>query len=312
MQKFIRKTIFILITVLAVMILCQIILFYKIENISTSAHDNFEMTTNVNSDLILLGSSRCRSHLDPHFFEDEFGLKTTNLGIEGHNELSMSYARLLDYLKCNEPPEVIILSFDPFMTGGDVGMASSNSVNKNKFARYAFVPLNGNWKTINHFGFDIWEKYIPLYSIFKYKELSKYFYQDDITKFQKYGYANHKGSWDTIKNPINGEMRKNYSIKKEKQDVKDVLSIIKNLCDENKIKLICIQTPVHQSIYDEEQFEIPKNICQDLEIPFIDANYEFIRTDINDFYNSTHINLNGVSSMNKKLADEPILISLLK
>jgi hypothetical protein len=48
-----------------------------------------------------------------------------------------------------------------------------------------------------------------------------------------------------------------------------------------------------------------------LNIPFIDANKEYIRNNINYFYNSNHMNKQGVDELNRLLKDDPVLLDFL-
>ncbi len=311
MKQFVIRTFLFSLFIFSFILLLQIVIFLRINHKSTTGHDNLDITSNVNSELVFLGSSRCWAHFDPFFFENEFGLKSTNIGVDGHSEISMAYIRLLDYLKVNVPPKYAILSFDPFMSGGDISKPG-NKIHKDNFARYAFVPLNNNWEIVRYFGFNKWEKYFPLYSIFKYKQLANCLFQNNISTYVKYGYERHDAQWDTLKNPIVDRMKQEYIIDKQTNEVKEALSLLNKLCSNNGIKLICIQTPVYKSIFNVKSFEIPKTICTDLGIVFIDANYVSIRTDIKNFYNSNHLNIKGITAMNNKLKAEKRLIEVLK
>jgi len=95
-----------------------------------------------------------------------------------------------------------------------------------------------------------------------------------------------------------------YSINRHKNEIKKALKFLYEFCDNNGIKLVCIQSSVHESIYYENIFEIPQQICSDLNIPYIDANHKSVRKDSNNFYNSNHININGIHLMNEKLKKE--------
>jgi hypothetical protein len=91
-----------------------------------------------NADLVLLGSSRCFSHLDPRFF---FKLppKTGNIGMNGHSELTAILLRLKNYLAENKTPKYVILSFDPLINPRDYEN-NSNFTDKNNYASIACFP----------------------------------------------------------------------------------------------------------------------------------------------------------------------------
>ncbi len=312
MKKFLFKIFYFSVFVSLFALALQIILFIRINKKSIAHHDILDITSNVNADLVLMGSSRCWSHLDPAFFENQFNLKSVNIGVVGHSELSMVYARLQDYLKYNKTPKFVLLTLDPFVSEGSIDQPSKNAVNKNAFARYAFAPLNKDWETVKHFGFNNWEKYVPLYATFKYEQLHKTMFPNFSSLYVKYGYSKKDIQWDTIANPIDRNKKRSYFINQNLTKVKSMLIRINELCLSNNISLICIQTPVYESIYDQEVFKIPAIVAQECGIPFLDSNYEWIRTDIKYFQDSNHLNLDGVTALNQKLKEESILLDLLK
>lgn len=312
MKKFLFKIFYFILFVSVFALALQIILFIKIDKKSIAHHDILDITSNVNADLVLMGSSRCWSHLDPVFFEEQFNLKSVNIGVVGHAELSMVYARLQDYLKYNKSPKFVVLTLDPFVSAGETDNPSKNIVNKNAFARYAFAPLNKDWETVKHFGFNNWEKYVPLYATFKYEQLYKTIFPNFSSLYVKYGYSKKDIQWDTIANPIERNKKRSYFINQNPTKVKNMLNKINKLCLLNNISLICIQTPVYESIYDHEMFKIPAIVASECGIPFLDANYEWIRSDIKYFQDSNHLNLDGVTAMNQKIKEDSFLIDLLE
>lgn len=312
MKRFIIKSTAFLVSCFAIAMVLQVLLFLRINNKSIADHDTLDITSNVNADLILLGNSRCWSHLDPNFFENEFKLKSVNLGTVGHSELSMTYVRLKDYLTYNKTPKFILLNLDPFVNGGDLSKPGGNIINKNAFARYAFAPLNKEWETVRYFKFNNWEKYVPMYAIFKYNLFYKSVFPNFNSLYVTYGYSREDIQWDTIRNPISSEKKKNFLIHKDTDNVKKMLLKLKKICKKNNIELMCIQTPVYKSLYEKDIFKLTGEITNDLDIPFIDANYEFIRPDTKYFLDNNHLNLNGVRAMNIKLKDEPLLSNFLK
>ena len=267
-----------------------------------TGHDNLELTANFNSDLVLLGSSRCWAHFDPHFFEKTFKQKSVNIGVDGHSELSMVYLRLKDYLSRNEPPKYAILNLDPFMSAGNE-INNNNFVHKNDFARYSFFPDKKNLLFVDYFKFSLVEKYIPLYSFFKYKILDDCLFIKESNDFIKYGYEIHNYGWDTIANPVTDKMKETFFTKEQIPTIINSLERVRELCTEYNIKLLCIQTPVYKVIHDEVVFSYANEICKTLNITFIDSNLEYIRNDIKYFYNSYHLNKKGVDEMNLFLSN---------
>ncbi|MES2573358.1 MAG: hypothetical protein V4572_00310 [Bacteroidota bacterium] len=310
MKTFIKNTIRFSLFIIFIAITAQGIISLKIRNESLNEIDNLEQTANVNADLVFLGSSRCWVQFDPAFFDENFKIKSVNIGVNGHSEITMTILRLKNYLSKNKPPKFAILNFDPLMSAGSK-TDNSNFCDKDIYARYAFFPDNKNLGFVNYFKFDSYEKYVPLYAVFKYKMLDDCLFKT-AKKYRRD--CNHivDKKWDTIHNPITNIMKENYFTRVQMESVTNSLSELNHLCKKNNIKLLCIQTPVYKSIYDKSAFTNTEIICKNLlNIPFINVNVKPIRDNINYFYSPTHLNKDGVEQMNQLFKKEATLLSFL-
>lgn len=310
MKKFILQLINFTLFLVGIAFLIQFTISGLIAGKSLNEVDNLEQTSNINAHLVFLGSSRCWVQFDTSFFDKTYNLKSVNLGLDGHSELAMATLRFKDYLSRNKPPKFVILSFDPLMNG-DSETENKNFVHKDFFARYAFFPTKQNLPFATYFKFNTAEKYIPLYSIFKYKLL------DDCLKssFKKNKPStNHlvDKKWDTIHNPITTDQKKYYFKSDKIYDVTKALNDLNKICIQNNCKLMCIQTPVYKVIYDKIVFERTQKICQKLNIPFLDLSNENFKNNINLFYSPTHLNKEGVHQMNLFLKQNAQLNAFLK
>ena len=68
---------------------------------------------NLNADILIYGSSRASTQINPQLFGDKLGESCYNLGLEGHN-FWLSEFRHQEILKHNKKPKHIILSLDTF------------------------------------------------------------------------------------------------------------------------------------------------------------------------------------------------------
>jgi hypothetical protein len=274
-------------------------------------HDNLERAANINADLVFLGSSRCWVHFDPVFFDTSFNLKSINIGVDGHSEISMAIVRFSDYLSRNKAPKFVIFSFDPLIKAGSF-KNNTNYVHKNAFARYAFLPSKKDLPMVDFFQFNLYEKYIPLYAILKYKILSYILSSNYTNDWTKFGYEVHQERWDTTSIIVTDLIKKAYFKQSELGSISKGLDSLNKLCQVNNTQLLCIQTPVYKVAQDDSSFSETKNICFNLNIPFIDANKEYIRNNISYFYNSDHLNKLGVDQLNNVLKKDTLLNRFLK
>jgi hypothetical protein len=310
MKLFIKNIILFSLVSIGVILLIQIMVDLRIKDKTVRGHDNLDVTSDVNADLVLLGSSRCWAHFDPTFFKETFGIKSANIGVDGHTEIAITILRLKNYLSKNNAPKYAILSLDPFVRSGNE-KNSTNLTHKDVFSRYAFFPNKKNEAMVDHFKFDYSEKYVPLYAIFKYKMFVDCLTLQNSGDYTKYGFEKHVEKWDTIAKPITNILKKSFYTKKEEPSIVTALSELNQLCVKNNIKLLCIQTPVYQIIQDDKIFNATALVCKKLNIPFVDVNVKPIQQHIGFFYNSNHLNNKGVEEMNLYLKKDPILNGFL-
>jgi len=302
MRLFIKRTLLFFLAVILLITVLQAIISIRISGKTVTGHDNLELTSNVNADLIFLGSSRCWTQFDPKFFDTIYHLKSVNIGVDGHSEIDMAMVRLKTYLLTNKPPQKAIFSFDPFMSGGP--NLVHNPVHKDNFARYAFLPSKKDCLIVDYFQFDFYEKYIPLYAMLKYKHTGDAILMNNIDNWVIYGYEKHDEKWDTQSNPVSDIGKQFYFKMSQSNEVSQALDSLKQICELNKIKLICIQTPVYKVLYDEQLFSETGKICSRLKIPFIDADKEYFRNDMDLFFNVNHLNKAGVDKFNEFLKND--------
>jgi hypothetical protein len=289
----------------------QALISLKIKGKIIMGHDNLEQASNINADLVFLGSSRCWVHFDPRFFDSTFNIKSVNIGVGGHSEISMAFVRLSNYLSRNKAPKFAIFSFDPLVNEGSFNN-NKNYVHKNAYAKYAFLPSEKNLPMVDYFQFNYYEKYIPLYAIFKYKILGPSLFSSNADNWSKFGYEIHNEKWDTSKLPVTSTIKNAYFKKQNIDSIRNALDGLKMLCLNNNIQLLCIQTPVYKVAYDEWSFTETGKICSQSGILFIDANQEDIRNNIDNFYNSDHLNKSGVEQLNNFLRNDTLLKSFLQ
>ncbi|WP_333877384.1 hypothetical protein [Flavobacterium sp.] len=310
MKRFILNTLKLAILFTGMVYLIQWGISYRISGKTVTGYDTLECTENVNADLVLLGSSRCWAHFDPEFFQSNYRVKTVNIGMNGHPDILASHLRFENYLARNKAPKYAILTMDPFVSAGNLEK-NSNMVNKNDYARFAFMPNTMDEPLLQYFKFDAAERYVPLYALCKYQMFWDCITLNKSDSFPK-GFELNDEEWDTLKYPITSENKKYFFKESDIPDIKKALMQFKQLCQKHQVKLLCIQTPTYKAVYDSESFNWPGAICKELNIPFFDANYEAIRNKTVYFYNTNHLNRTGVLEMNSRLKNAQQLTDFFK
>jgi hypothetical protein len=310
MKRFIKKLLAFSFTILAILTVLQLLLSFKIKGKTLYGQDNLDQTANINADAVFLGSSRCWKHFDPIFFDSTFHIKSANLGVDGHPELTMAIVRLQNYLSKNKPPKFVVLNMDPINCSGSFDNSEFFTV-KNAFARYAFMPEKNNQPFLNYFKFNFFERTVPLLAFFKYNIVIDCFVNHaDAANYLKYGYDKQDEHWDTVAVPLQPQKFDFNSV--QEKSVVWALDSLKKLCTQNNTKLICIQTPLYKVLDCSVSTPRIAKLCATEQIPFIDANIASINDNINNFYNHEHLNSTGVCKLNDFFAKDSVLISLLR
>jgi len=308
MKPFLIRLSFFGLFILALASLLQLAVQYRTMTLFVHRKGILEETAGVNADLVLFGSSRCWMQLDPRFFDSCFHLKTANLGVNGHPELSMAIVRLKQYLLNNRAPRYAILSIDPYsIAGSETG--NTNFTLKDKFAAYCFLPEKQNMPIVDYFQFNWQERYIPLYAAFKYGLTQHFFSKRNLAPHLQLGYEVYSEEWDTIANPVTH--RKPTATEKEKMQLTAALKDLRDLCAANNIRLLCLQTPIHCSFYDSAAFSGTSRLCGGLGLPFVDAAADSVIDNIHLFYNANHLNRKGMAIMNDALCRNKVLGAFL-
>lgn len=309
-KQFIKNSALFCCLLLGIVFLIQLAVSYRIKGKTVTGYDTLELTSNVNADMVFMGSSRCWAHFDPQFFGDNYHLKSVNIGMNGHSDLMASMLRLENYLAKNKAPKFVLLNIDPFVSVGSLEH-NTKFVNKNDYARFAFFPKEEDKPFMDYFQFSTAERYVPLYALFKYQMFIDCVTLKKSNSFPN-GFEENDEKWDTVKYPISDFNKKFFFKQKEIPSIAKALKELNDLCKQHKIQLICIQTPVYKSTYDADAFAMPGATCRELDIPFIDISNSNIQQKTNYFYNAIHLNKEGVQEMNKQLKNAKELDMILK
>jgi hypothetical protein len=311
-KPFLRNIAIFLIIVLLLSSVVQVLIGIRIKNKIASGHDNLDFQTGQYNDLIFLGSSRCFAHFDPALFDQALQLRSVNLGVDGHSELTMHILRLQNYLEKHKAPGAAILNIDPFIGAGSMD-ANMNFVDKYNFARYAFLPSAANKRIVEYFGFNFAEKYIPLYALLRYRIFFDCLTLPYDKDWRATGYNKHEQQWDGIyagPGPIESHFFDTAALTIE--TIQQQLGVIDSICIRHHIRLICVQTPVYKDAYKKDYFSYAGKMCSDLHIPFFDLNDKSIDDSLDNFYNINHMNVKGVAKMTAKLLSDPAFAALIR
>jgi hypothetical protein len=117
---------------------------------------DLHLLVNRNSDIIIIGNSRVRWHINPDSIAKRTGLKTTNIVIDGATKEELAF-KVRFYLKYNQPPKFAFISTE-LGAQGDTSLKR-----KSNYLRYIYFTspyAEDIWafdKTLSP-----WDKYFPM------------------------------------------------------------------------------------------------------------------------------------------------------
>lgn len=260
---------------------------------------------NINSDIIIQGSSRAWRQIDPKEIEKQTGLTVYNLGMDGYH-FPMQKCRLDIYLKENKKPKYIIQILDHFTL-----LKRDNLFNKSQFIPYLNDSILTN-QLKQYEGFS-WAAYnLPYFGYFGSKELAaagllEYF---KIKKFNSRKYNGFKSKNKKWQNGFDLEKHKNKKGKRIdiRLDIfKQMDNFITNAKREN-IEVILVYPPDYvefQNFINNRDTIMTsyKILAKKHDLNFIDFSLDSsLCNNKSYFYNPTHLNSTGSELLSNKLA----------
>lgn len=256
----------------------------------------------INSDLLILGSSRAWVQVNPNIIIKQTGLKTYNLGMDGH-KFDLTYLRYLEYIKYNTPPKFIVLVID-------VNFFSSYSklYNYEQFLPYMLFNFN-YYKFFNSYNYFKKSDYIlPLirYSgkINVIKNTISSIPFKKSKKYRNFGFRGQHLTWNDIE--ISKQLLK---IEMDQNKLFMFKSFI-NLCRKTKTKLILVYPPEYiegQKMIQNRSgiINLLKNKAKSSNLIYFDYSQDntFLRNK-KLFYNAFHLNYRGACIFTQKLTND--------
>jgi hypothetical protein len=260
---------------------------------------------NVNSDLLIFGSSRAWVHIDPTMITDSLGISSYNLGIDGHN-FWLQNLRYRELLKHNKKPKFIIFSLD-YLTL----MKNKELYNSEQFLPFMLWNKDMKDATISYKGFSAIDYEIPLIRYYgnhdAIEKSLRYFtghLSNPITRIR--GYRGREENWNSDFDNAKASM-KSFKIKLDNPSIVLFENFLKE-CKANNIKLIFVYTPEYiegQKFVSNREYimGLYKKYSKQYQIPFYDFSNDSISYHKKYFYNVSHLNKVGSQLFTKKLID---------
>lgn len=310
MKKFITRSFLFLLPILLSGYLIDIAISNILKKSNSFAQKEYPtwntlLEGNVNSKIIIHGSSRAWKHFNSTMIEDAFNMNTYNLGIDGHN-FWMQYYRHILLLKYNLKPKYILHSLDI------TTLEKRNDLfNPEQFLPYMLFEKSLYEYTKYYKGYKMLDHFIPLIRYYGKTEAIKTTIQ--ILLNPNSNIIQRVKGYQGINKPWNNDL---YNAQKKigYYDVKiDTASLILfekyiQECASHNIKIIFVYSPEYIAgkyfvRNREEIMGLYKAISTKNNIPFLNFSNDPMINEQKYFYNSTHMNKEGADKFTKKLIE---------
>jgi hypothetical protein len=263
------------------------------------------MRGEINTEIVINGSSRALSSFDPRIIQATTGLGAYNIGRNG-SQTDMQLAVLKAYLEHNRKPKIVIQSLDGF----------SFEATREVYNPAQYVPYlddDALWKPLRQINPGIWKsRYVPLYGyvvddmtmpwVLGLGELLGWSQREDYFlgfnprplkwtgEFKSFRAANPRGvDW-----PIDPEGR---------QSLEELVRV----CRTNGVQLIFVYAPEYSEMQAltrnrNEVFKGFHELAEEYDVPIWDYSDWRFGADTEYFQNSQHLNEDGAKVFSADLA----------
>lgn len=261
----------------------------------------------IDANVIIIGSSRAATHIDPRIITAQTGLSCYNLGMMGHN-FFIENARYQYYLQHNKAPQYIILSLDY-----ESLQKRPDLFNYMQFAAYLNEPIIAN-ACKQYEGFSSFDYHIPvlkysgeqtlIFSLIKNALWPARNKADRVKGF----YARDLYWNDEVDKTL--DSLKPYTVVPDSLSIKSFIDFL-NYTKAQHIHLAFVHSPVHplgqaKVLNRNSIIRYYDSIAQAYHIPFIDYANDTMCSIKKYMMNSTHLNAQGAEVFSHKLVQDLI------
>jgi len=311
MKRFIIKSLIFTI----ILLLCSYPFYYVVNSgIKKTGEDystwNDIISSSVNADVIIHGSSRSRQHVNPLILDSILHCRSYNIGIEG-SQFNKTYVRYFLYDKFNKKPDFILQQVDYITFSIEHSfdhrfLPYISDIDKN------LVIENLEWVKNYHFILPIskyiFQKKLIIKGLLEYFNIKHYPY-----KYLK-GFEEINKTWDGIlsQDELIGSDARNDTI------AIDLFDSFLNYCNNKDIQVILFFSPQYywateaQKGNKEEIINIYNSLSEKYGFCFLNYLNDSICFNKKYFYNPFHLNKEGAKIFSIKLARDLDSLGIIK
>ena len=259
----------------------------------------------INAEILISGTSRALKAINPQIITEKTGLSCYNIASDGA-DLGVQLPKLKWYMKKNQKPKILIQDVSRFC--GEI----SNTIYE-PFKYLPYLSDDSLYKGLLKIKPNYWmNKYIfPTNLIYYNFEFYVKLFQELFHTINKkdqfiYGFLPDNSKWSS-----NFEHWKKKNPKgiycSISSEYKSYLFELKEYCEKQDIILILLVLPNYYRLNEfaknsEETLKFYSQLANNNKVYYLDLVNDDIASSEENFYNFTHLNLNGANKLSKKLA----------
>lgn len=290
----------------------DVFITHKLHQLESSPFANWNdiYRTEINSDVLIMGSSRAYVQINPQIIDSILNVNSYNLGANGR----LVDAQILKYhvfrQKQNVVPKLIIYE----VHAGTMDI--SNKYERIQYTPYLYDPYL--WLlTHQHEDFTIADGIIPLWRYLDYNtEIMSIMRNESAYCKDKYKLAKGFRGNDKEWNGEEFKKRKTISYNKNPEAMQLFDDFLAE-CKQENIKVVLVMAPYYigatKKVKDYAGMQkMFSGYAEKYDYGFLDYTYDSISYDTTYFYNAMHLNRTGATLFSEKLAHDIDSLNVLK
>lgn len=259
----------------------------------------------VDSDLVVVGSSRAMAHVSPEILSERLELSVYNLGFNGYH-FPMQEVRFDEFMRYNRKPKIVVLTLD----------TTNLHDRKTAFQYEQFLPYFRH-KTLveavsRYEGYRMLDRWLPMY---RYRGRGSLVLQGvylaiglATSESDRYrGYRGREVEWDGSFDEFAKHNRNGYQIDCDPKVEQRLAQFVAQRKLEGTTTIM-VFTPEYKTgqafcLNRNRVVESLRSIATSNDTPFLDYSDHPICKDRRLFYNSQHLNRSGAERFSKILAE---------
>lgn len=308
MKKFLKIVLLTLILIFIINVFLDFYVSYRLQHCKSSLYVTWNeiSDSDVNADMIIMGSSRAEWQFNPLIIDSILQVNSYILGFSG-SSINRQVFKYNIYNHYQKKPKWLIINIDYVKT-----LVWTNGVYREQLFPYFTIPYMRE-QILKVESFSIIEKYIPIYRYTTYKGIWTLLSEEaKVVDIPIKGYTPYDKSWD----PTEYNKVKTFHFETDKRTVKmfdEFLSERKN----EGVQVIFCYAPIYigltekvdnlQEVYDTFHFYADK-----YNIPILDYTFSELSKDTCNFFNATHLNKKGAELFSLQLATDLDSLGIIK